>query len=67
VHEAAAALDVCVADDGTGFDAAAANTGYGLVSMRERVELAGGELRVEPGPTGTVVSALLPLPQPGKT
>jgi signal transduction histidine kinase len=62
VHEAAEALDVCVADDGTGFDAAAANTGYGLVSMRERVELAGGALHVKSGPTGTAVSAHLPLP-----
>jgi signal transduction histidine kinase len=29
--------------------------------MRERVELAGGELRIEPGPRGTAVSARLPL------
>jgi signal transduction histidine kinase len=54
-----------VADDGTGFDAAAANTGYGLVSMRERVELAGGVLRVKSGPTGTAVSAHIPLPARG--
>jgi signal transduction histidine kinase len=62
VRDEARVLEVTVADDGAGFDPSRATTGYGLLGMRERVELAGGELRVEPGPAGTVVRARLPLP-----
>jgi signal transduction histidine kinase len=56
-------LFISVADDGMGFDPdAQSGGGFGLTGMRERVELAGGELRVEPGETqGTVVSARLPV------
>jgi signal transduction histidine kinase len=56
-------VDVSVADDGIGFDSdATAGTGFGLAGMRERVELAGGELSVLPGAdAGTVVRARLPL------
>ena len=61
VREVTSTLEIRVADDGTGFDPDAADGGYGLMGMRERVELAGGELRVEPGPPGTVVSARLPV------
>jgi signal transduction histidine kinase len=54
---------IAVADDGVGIDAdAKANGGFGLTGMRERVELAGGELEVAPGAAGgTLVSARLPL------
>jgi signal transduction histidine kinase len=57
------AVEVCVADDGIGFDTeASAGNGFGLAGMRERVELAGGELSVLPGAgAGTVVRARLPL------
>jgi signal transduction histidine kinase len=61
VREVDGTLEIRVADDGTGFDPGAADGGYGLVGMRERVELAGGELRIEPGRPGTVVSARLPV------
>lgn len=44
-----------VADDGTGFDPAAATTGFGLRGMRNRVERLGGTLTVESGPNGTTV------------
>jgi len=55
-------LEVCVFDDGCGFDPAAKRSGFGLVGMRERVELAGGELQIESKPgSGTRVSASLPL------
>jgi two-component system, NarL family, sensor histidine kinase DevS len=56
-------LHISVVDDGTGFDPAEAhNGGFGLTGMRERVELAGGELSVRPGePAGTIVSARLPV------
>jgi signal transduction histidine kinase len=56
-------LEVRVADDGIGFDPdGALAAGFGLAGMRERVELAGGELTVLPGAVaGTTVRARLPL------
>jgi signal transduction histidine kinase len=55
-------LEVFVSDNGCGFDPAVRRGGFGLVGMRERVELAGGELQVESKPgSGTRVSASLPL------
>jgi signal transduction histidine kinase len=56
-------LQISVSDDGTGFDPEGAlEGGFGLTGMRERVELAGGELSVLPGSSaGTVVRARLPL------
>jgi signal transduction histidine kinase len=56
-------LRISVADDGTGFDPEQARDGgFGLAGMRERVELAGGDLSVQPGATaGTVVRARLPV------
>jgi signal transduction histidine kinase len=56
-------LEVCVADDGIGFDPEGAQAaGFGLAGMRERVELAGGELNVLRGAVaGTTVRARLPL------
>lgn len=51
-----------VVDDGTGFDPnGVAGVGFGLTSMRERVEELGGELQVESLPTaGTTIKAFLP-------
>jgi len=57
----AAALRVRVRDDGRGFDAAGESAGYGLRSMRERVELLDGELVVRSAPGGTEIVATLPL------
>jgi signal transduction histidine kinase len=55
-------LAVLVSDDGRGFDPAAETGGFGLAGMRERVELAGGELRIESMPgRGTRVMASVPL------
>ena len=57
------ALSIAVTDDGSGFDPATAVQGYGLQGIRERVELAGGELEVTAAtPSGTSVRATLPLP-----
>jgi signal transduction histidine kinase len=54
-------LDVLVSDDGRGFDPEAERGGFGLVGMRERVELAGGELRIESRPgAGTRTMASIP-------
>jgi PAS domain S-box-containing protein len=55
-------LTLRVADDGCGFDPAASEgTGIGLLTMRERVELVRGHLRIvsERG-SGTLVEAVVP-------
>jgi signal transduction histidine kinase len=50
-----------IGDDGTGFDPAEANGGYGLRGMRARVEEAGGCLTVRSAPgEGTLVSVEAP-------
>ena len=56
-------LIVTVEDDGRGFEPLpSAGRGFGLVGMRERVELAGGELRIGSGHDGgTRISASLPV------
>jgi signal transduction histidine kinase len=47
-------LSVTVADDGGGFDVPAANStvggGVGLISMRERLEMLGGEIEIHSTP-----------------
>lgn len=55
-------LRLAVSDDGRGFDPDAANgSGFGLVSMRERIEQRGGELRIHSTPSeGTSVEVRLP-------
>jgi signal transduction histidine kinase len=56
-------IEVTVRDDGAGFDQAATHTGFGLLGMRERVHLAGGELHVTTAPgAGTTIYAKLPAP-----
>ena len=61
-------LELALRDDGVGFDVPKARRramrgeSQGLIGMQERVELAGGELRIESVPGGgTTVSARLPL------
>ncbi len=60
---AAGVLTLTAVDDGVGFDVAAAwGRGLGLLSMRERVEAAGGDLRIDSTPgTGTRVEVTLAL------
>jgi two-component system, NarL family, sensor histidine kinase DevS len=54
-------IQVSVRDDGKGFDPTAATKGFGLLGMRERVELLNGELLVESAPgDGTQVTVSLP-------
>ena len=50
-----------VHDDGIGFDPDAAQTGFGLDGMRERLSLAGGVLTISSDPvSGTTLTARLP-------
>jgi len=56
-------LVLAIVDDGAGFDAARPRTaGLGLTTMRERVEMMGGELRVRSvAGRGTTIHVALPL------
>ncbi len=55
-------LEVRVADDGDGFDPAAALEGMGLNNMRERIRALGGELTIQSAPgQGTTVLARVPI------
>jgi signal transduction histidine kinase len=72
-HAAASRVDVTIAtvadtveievrDDGGGFRTGTTGGGFGLVGMRERVELANGTLRVASTPgSGTLIRADIPL------
>jgi signal transduction histidine kinase len=51
-------VDVNVRDDGQGLDQRGTNGGFGLIGMRERVDLVGGSLNIESSPgQGTTVHA----------
>lgn len=57
------ALHLRVEDDGIGIDPARPQ-GLGLLTMRERAQLAGGTLRIDSDAQGTRLHARLPLPPP---
>jgi len=53
-----------VRDDGAGFDPAADTNGFGLLGMRERVELLGGGLSLDAAPGhGTTITVSIPVQQ----
>src|SRR5262245_43524716 len=60
LHAAESSVELCVHDDGSGFDPATVHGPerghYGLVGMRERVEMAGGrcEVNAQPGAGATI-------------
>ena len=56
-------LTLRVRDDGKGFDPMTSQaSGLGLLTMRERVELAGGVLTIEPvQPRGTAINVVVPF------
>jgi len=55
-------IRVVVEDDGMGIEPRSKRQGFGLIGMRERVSLAGGELEIGPGSEGgTRVTATLPM------
>jgi PAS domain S-box-containing protein len=65
--ELAGAIRLRVSDDGCGFDPGAAS-GLGLVSMRERLHLVGGDITIDSRPSGgTRISVRVPLAAPAAT
>lgn len=61
ISEARGEVKVIVEDDGKGLEPSQGRQGFGLIGMRERVSLAGGELTIGPGTAGgTRVTAILP-------
>jgi signal transduction histidine kinase len=60
VSQDAGVLRARVVDDGHGFDPAAATTGFGLETIRERVSLLDGTLDIVSSGAGTSVTAALP-------
>ena len=64
VHGSPSELSLLIADDGVGFDPEGAKlaAGLGLISMRERVYLAGGEFKITSAPgEGTCIAGRIPL------
>ena len=62
VEETNGKVTATVEDDGRGFDPEAAHEGFGLLGMRERVALAGGELEIGTrSEGGTRVTATMPV------
>jgi signal transduction histidine kinase len=59
-------LRLTVTDDGDGFDPDEVPRGHlGLIGMRQRVDLVGGELRVESTTgSGSTIEAVVPLEAP---
>ena len=55
-------IEAIVTDDGAGFDAGLSTGGLGLLGMRERAALAGGNLEVRTAPgAGTTLRFVIPL------
>jgi PAS domain S-box-containing protein len=65
LEDVAGGIQLRVTDDGVGFPSGppAANGAvhFGVANMRERAEQAGGWLRIEHPPSGTVVAAWIPI------
>ena len=62
VAERDAEISIEVRDDGVGFDPDALHAGFGLIGMRERLQLVGGRLRLDASPGGgTTVRATIPI------
>jgi signal transduction histidine kinase len=56
-------IEITVEDDGVGFDAATPTSGYGLFSVRERLNRLGGSIEIESSPgEGARIVLVAPLP-----
>jgi signal transduction histidine kinase len=63
IVEEADTVSINIRDDGKGFDPDRADSGFGLIGMRERVALVGGRIAIDTAPgRGTTVRAELPAP-----
>ena len=61
IEESDGTVAITVEDDGSGFNGDSRDGGFGLVGMRERVGLRGGDLKIDSSPqSGTRVDAILP-------
>jgi signal transduction histidine kinase len=61
IREEAEMVHLTVRDDGVGFDPEAATGGFGLMGIRERLDLLGGELVIDSAPgRGTLIRARIP-------
>jgi len=62
IRERDGTIQLRVSDDGDGFDPRAHTDGFGLLGMRERVELLGGQLTIDSAPgRSAVVGASFPV------
>jgi two-component system sensor histidine kinase UhpB len=67
VEKTSSALQICIADDGNGFDVPAVmdgshRRGFGLVGIQERARLLGGSCTITSAPgQGTILSITIPL------
>ncbi len=62
IQEDATCVRVLVRDNGKGFDPQSKGSGFGLLGMRERASLLGGELQLEsPSAGGTELRARIPV------
>ena len=62
IREDETEIRISVEDDGVGFDPSSRTSGFGLLGMRERVELFGGVLEIEAAPgRGTTIRAIVPV------
>jgi signal transduction histidine kinase len=57
-------VHVAVRDNGRGFDPDRPVSGFGLTGMRERIELAGGQLQITSSSEGTTIEAVFPASHP---
>ncbi|OJU93830.1 MAG: hypothetical protein BGO23_14580 [Solirubrobacterales bacterium 67-14] len=57
-------IRIRVSDDGSGFDPNRTGGGFGLLGMRERVKLTGGNLDIRSSEDGTTITAALPARRP---
>ncbi len=65
LREDSGRIEVIVRDNGHGFDTMRPTEGFGLLGMRERIELADGELEVRSRPgEGAEVRAWVPVRRP---
>jgi signal transduction histidine kinase len=61
IHEDATVVSLLVRDNGAGFDEQSKGTGFGLLGMRERAALLGGDLQIDcPRAGGTELRARIP-------